>query len=468
MGLAPILVNWASWGISDDKFVWVANSFQEVQGLEVRNNPKSLKLQYALTKDSWTTVDEISYCMCSDHLTFVVAFGASGWVYVRSNLWWTGTWSKNVYTFATAVLDAAIFTVSGNIFLWMATATKMYIINIVYVLTADWTANVIDKSSVAPTVALTSSVPHPMLVRPEWLYIGNGNSVTYIDPLWAVTYKALDISATNETVRAITDNGTMIRVYSNSKLYFFTATAIAPQETQNLDVDFNGVAKRNSVDYMIWSSGWLVSDKSRIYYYPYQRTLLKIISGIAIYQNVYESYRENILIWGTAWVYAWWALNKNYPESLTLEYIPSDTANLSSTTCVYKAWTNLFVASRRSGTTLPRIDKLSTTTYTTSGFVTTRVYYSDMMLAQKDSIERYLAVKKLTGANQIKLYTKYDGTSNFTLEYTCTASTHPNPYIKIPIRWVWNYMELKIELIGNGSDTPEIYESYFKFSQRGI
>lgn len=55
-------------------------------------------------------------------------------------------------------------------------------------------------------------------------------------------------------------------------------------------------------------------------------------------------------------------------------------------------------------------------------------------VSTKDSIERYLANKVLTGANQIKLSTKYDFATNFTTQHTLTAATHTTPYVKVPVK----------------------------------
>lgn len=464
MPLMPVMVNWAYWWQSDSPFSWIANSFQTVKNLEVRKNPKGIKLQYAMVKDSVSVIDEEVYCMITlPTSSDVIAFGVTGNVFRKSASTWL--WVKNTYDIGNKVVWAAIYTVSSVSYLWFATEAKLWTITETNASSDNWTGNVVDKSW---TIPLNSTTIHPMLVRNDGLYIGNKNTVIHVDPLGIWVDKVFDLSATNELIVKITDNGSMVRAYTKKvwlqdfgRCYYFNPTASSPQETQSFDSVFMWSVRRNSVDYII------AGQEPILYYYPYQKTPLKRIPNIWANPYIYETFKDYVVMGTTGWLYVRWSLNKNYPEALTFDYWTSN-AETDIVTCVHNSNWTLYVACKNAAGTSFWVDKLSTTVYQTLWTLVSKVYYSEMMLKQKDSIEWYVANKVLTWANQIKLYTKYDFASDWTLQFTATASTHTTPFLKVPVRWWWNVLETKIELVGNGTDTPEVNESYFKFSERGI
>ncbi len=465
MGLIPILTQWAYGGISDDMFVWIANSFQTIKNLEVRKNPKGIKLQYAMVKDSVSVIDEEVYCMITLPTSWdVIAFWVTWNIYRKH----TATWVKNTYDIGNKVVWAAMYSLWWVSYLWFCTEAKLRRITETNAANDNRTWNVVDKSSDSPTITLNNVTIHPMLVMSDGLYIGNGNSVTYIDAAWAVTAKAFDISATNELVMKISDWGSMVRIYTKKiwiqdfgRCYFFTPTSDNPQEVQSFDAVFLWCAKRSSIDYMVaWQDPML-------YYYPYQKTLLKRIPTVWVNPYIFETFKDYVVIWTTWWCYLRWALNKNYPEVLTFDYWTS-WADTDIVTCVHNSNWTLYVACKNTWWTWFWIDKLSTSTFSTLWTLVSRAYYSDTMFAQKDSIERYLSNKVLAVNESIKLYTKYDYASNWTLQFTATPATHTTPFIKVPVRWWWNVIETKIELIWPWTSTPEVNESLLRFEQRGI
>ena len=51
-GLFSIMTNGAYGGLSDDRFLGADNSYAELENLEIRSNPKYIKLQNSLIKDT--------------------------------------------------------------------------------------------------------------------------------------------------------------------------------------------------------------------------------------------------------------------------------------------------------------------------------------------------------------------------------------------------------------------------------
>jgi len=106
---APIF-KWASWGKSDDIFVGIPDSFQDSQNIDIRTNPRGIKLNKALVKDSLTVVVEPINCFIKVSTGDILAFGNSWGVYHKTG----GVWYKNTNSITGAILSAIKF--NGTIY----------------------------------------------------------------------------------------------------------------------------------------------------------------------------------------------------------------------------------------------------------------------------------------------------------------------------------------------------------------
>jgi hypothetical protein len=153
------------------------------------------------------------------------------------------------------------------------------------------------------------------------------------------------------------------------------------------------------------------------------------------------------------------ALNKNYPEVLSSSYTVSWWIT-SEIWALFVVWDDFYVSWRNWASYW--IDKLSNT-YNDSGYLISRVYYWEARSLQKQANLVQTCFNKLTWDDKIKIYTKYDLATDFTLVREITAtSVKDKDFLDIfQITWDWNFIEIKIELISwNWTTTPEFYELF--------
>jgi hypothetical protein len=115
---APIF-QWASWWLSDDIFTGLENSFYSWYNINIKWNAKSISLNKALVKDSWTVITEKINEIIKVWATEFLAFWNSWWIY-RKRSW---TWIKvTTDSPASPILSAIEF----NGYIYWTTATYIH------------------------------------------------------------------------------------------------------------------------------------------------------------------------------------------------------------------------------------------------------------------------------------------------------------------------------------------------------
>lgn len=449
-----LVIQWASWGISDSRFSGIPNSFQEIVNCDIRSEPNSIKLNHCLVKDTGTVIDQQINCMLSVSTTGdIMAFGNTGWIFLKQS----GTWTK-IYTMASNV--AILSCQESNGFVYRCTATKIHRTALATIL-PSFTPTAINWN----TFSAGDTENHPILVVKDLIFFGDGKYVAHYDGItFTGTYFTMP---SNEQVVALTLNGSAIRVYTKLGVndygycYYWNgsagSTGLQQLQMQELTGKVLGVATKDSVDYMIMGN-----TDTLLYYYPFQKQGLKRLSNTTIYYNNVIVYKNYITFWRKWGVYTWWAYSKDYPEVLNYEYKTSNNNNTDDVTSLLNANGVLYVA-WKNGTSYG-IDKLSTTAYYTSGYVITKVTYGTAMWKVKTIGEVFMTTKALASTENIKIYYNKDDSGAYTLSQTISW-----PRTEITT-WIWAFSEyftneIKVELNGDWTTTPQIDTMYFNIIQ---
>ena len=223
---------------------------------------------------------------------------------------------------------------------------------------------------------------------------------------------------------------------------------------------------------------WYVIYQSMIYNgYPYLVTnrWLGILDWYKIYplkkcddfaniQNWIGVYNERLIIAWNKGIYSRWAKNNNYNEVLSYDY--ELTTEWAEVTAIYSDWIELFVAWKKPWATATYgIDKLSSTAYNTTWELITRWYYADNLLAIKDGILARIWYSKLVSWQSIKIYYSVNGW-DFTLlrNIGTTTDTIESFTEDLFVRDRFQYIQFKIELVWDGTNTPSFYALDFIFN----
>lgn len=451
MSIAPLLVNWAFWWISDDKFIGISNSFQDMRSLEVRKYPKSLKLQYALVKDSGAVVVDKINCALTVFSTWdIMAFGDAG------NVYWKHSWTrKKVYTHAGG--NSILWCAEVGAYIYRATAAKLH--RVATSAIADPITPTLDYQ----TFTAGNTNYHPMIVdSTNTLLIGDGKYVATLDTAMTWSPTKITFSALDEVVK-ITYNNSYFRVYCNQwskdygMLYFWDGILTAPSQIKELTGKFRCCATKDDVDYVI------LGNDPILYYYPFQKQSIKRIPNLSAWLNTMIVYKNYLTFWTPGWVYTWGNYHKDYPEVLNVEYNTSNSLT-DEITCIWNSQWDLYVAWKN--WTSYGVDKLSTTTYALQWYATTKVYYGTEMWRWKGIRELRITHKPLITWESIKIYTQHDLTWWYTLKQTInnTNGTYTNTKRQIPLDM--NELEVKFELNWPWTSSPEIYEAVLLFDQQ--
>ena len=303
-----------------------------------------------------------------------------------------------------------------------------------------------------------NNITHPMLATNLYLYIGDGR---YINTVQDTVY---DVSSLvlpeNEFAYQLTANWSSTRIYaktlSNDKgrCYFWDWVASVAEQIQTLTWEIKNVVTKESVDYMIM---W---DDPILYYYPFQKQILKSITDMSSFPFNMEVYKNNLLFGRKWWVYSWGALNKNYPEVLNTEWKTSNMNDTDDISCIHNSDWTLYVAWKNGASYW--IDKLSTSTYNTQWEFTNRVYYWNVMWKDKYGVEIYIVSDLLISWESIEIYTQTDLAWWYTLRQTITWPTTDH-ITKLKLNFKYVMEETKFIMKWPGTSTPEIYEVYFRW-----
>ena len=439
--VAPIF-RWANWGISDDIFTWINNSYYYSENLEVRENSKWISLSKKLVQDT-TSTNQINVIIKAKSNLFI-AWGVE-WVCYKC---YNGTWSAVTTWNSKAWYSAAVF----NDYVYRCVNNALYKVSV-----SDFENN----DTVTPTKVtdLTNSIHHPMLVSMGDLYIGNGSKLSKVDV--SNVYSDLFTMETGWVITKLNDLWWAIRVITqsalwNSNIYLWDGVSEIPDETIPLIwyVTYQSQIY-NGYPYLV-TNRWLgILDWYKIY--P-----LKKIDDFANIDYWIWIYNEKLIIAGRNWIYSWGAKNKNYSEVLSYDYVSS-----GQVTCIYSDWIDLYVAWKKtvSWTNTYWIDKLSTSVYNTTGYLITRGYYANSLKEVKEWIKAWIWYSDLATWQCVEIKYSINGWEFKDLRtITPTTSTIESFTEDMFVRDRFQYIQFKIILTWNGTNTPSFYALDFMFN----
>ena len=437
--VSPIF-RWANWGIADDIFTGIQNSYFSSKNIEIRENAQWISLTKKLNIGTETTA-KINVIVKIDDSTFV-ALWDYGVIYKCVN----GTWSQlNTDIWTNKIVSAALF----NNYLYLCTSTKLYKVD-----KDEFSGSSISSSEVSN---LTNTNHHPMLVSMGDMYIWNGEKLSKVDV--SNVYSDLFTLEKEWIITKINDLWWAIRVITqsalwNSNCYLWDWVADMPDETVPLIwYVIHQSQIFNWYPYLITNRGLWILDWYKIY--P-----LKKCDDFSDIENWIWVFNERLIIAGTKWVYSWWAKNKNYPEVLSYDYELTETN--AKVTCIYSDWINLFVAWKTNASYW--IDKLGST-YNTQWELITRWYYANSLKEIKDWIIAGIGYSKLKTGESIEIEYAVDWW-NFTNLRTINKDTQTLESFTedLFVRERFQYIQFKFILKWDGSTTPSIYALDFIFN----
>lgn len=459
MWMIPVLQNWAWGGISDDKFVGTPNSFQEVVNLEVRENPKTIKLQFAAVKDTGNTIEDLPMCMETIQSTWTIVVFWDTWkIYTKIS----GTWAKNTYSSASKVLWCKEF--NGKLF--FATATTLFSIPV-----ANIDTNFTGDVTTVGTFDVGNTNQHPMLSTGWTLYIWDWYKIANVNVSWTFTPDTLTVNIWEE-IRALTNNSASMKIYtrkpstSYGKCYLRGRQSELAEQVWDWDwLSIQQVVSKDGNDYVV---AW--DNKQRIYYTDgiWKQSLKKIPTVSTTPYNM-TLFNDNVVFSTDSGIYTWGAYTKDYPQVLTLDYKISIQTGVNTIGTIHNSNGTLYIWWKNVTSTVTTygIDIVDWTTYALQWYLVTRVYYANMAFLNKNPQERYNTFKKLITNQSIKLYTKEDFATDWSLIRTIDT-TNTTMFDRSQYSKNFNYLEIKIELNWPWTSTPELIESFIRFDENWL
>lgn len=173
-------------GIADSAYQGMRDSVAESVGLDMHSTPGLITANYALAKDSGSTVDNFVKCMiqCSDGNMY--AFDSSaGKIWERNGS--TGVWSLKATASPAAGSAGILGAIEYQGYIYYAMQSRLGR----WQLGTDWST----RSDSWATFSITDSLYHPMEVISSTLYIGDGNYIAQVDSSGTFTANALDLKS---------------------------------------------------------------------------------------------------------------------------------------------------------------------------------------------------------------------------------------------------------------------------------
>jgi hypothetical protein len=439
----PIFLG-ANWWLWDDLFTGIDKSFYSSKNINIRDNAQSITLNKALVKESSTTVVGKINEIIKTTTWYHIAVWASAWIYTRS---WT-TWTKQTTSTSWDILSVCEF----NWYVYRTTATTLNRITIANVPT--WASEVLNWN------ALVSASYHPMLVSMWDMYIGNCWKVDKVN-ITNVFETLITLDAAWQ-VKEINELWGNIRIVVkpwiwNSTVYLWDWTDSPPDQAIPLIwYDIKQSIMFNWYNYLT-TGDWLgILDWYRII--P--------IKEISVFNdNIWSItvHKKRMYIWGTGWVYVFWAKNKNYPDVLNLDLMTSNGSATDDIWCIYSDWTELFVAWGNGSTY--GIDKLSTSTFYTTWELVTRGYYNRSLSQIKEALSIMAWFKPMITGQSITLSYSLDwGSYTQIAVMTSTSEKKATFTDDMFITGTFQYIQFKIEMVWPWTSSPELYEIILTFN----
>ena len=293
------IFRWANWGLSDDLFTGIQNSFFYSEDLEVREDMRSIypcpTANISQASLSWTPVKMIQYS------TYNWAVFSGSKVYVFNS----DTWAIDNGTTLSGgtVRDAEVF---GNK-IFVTTNTKL--------LSVDYSSP--DWSNPTEVATLNSCEYHPLQATSTTLAIGDKNIIKIV--LFNALWTAIDqiTLSSNCVVKLLDYLGGYTRIviekdYYQNEIWLWDNSKEAINERIPMDwYKFYQSCIYKGKHYLVSNKGlWLLNG--------YDYYIIKRFEKFSDNPNSICVYDDKLYIGGTDWVYIYWAKNKNYNEVLAM------------------------------------------------------------------------------------------------------------------------------------------------------
>jgi len=466
-------------GFSDDKFLGIAQSFRYAKGLEIRKNPKSLKLAWAVEKSTGAECDALANAMVTIQSTGdVIAFLANGKILRRAA--GAGSWAL-VYTDTSAreIMNA----IEYNNYLYWFTSGYIHRIAVANIDTS-WSGTVTENYK---EFANKNTIAHPALENNNKLYIGDGSYLAELDSLMTWTNNKLPIFG-DEYIRALTFGGSMMRIFANKTnlvdsghKYYWNGSDPSYNEKIYLKQIVHTAVNDGGEDYIIagmrpflyQSSGYdlvdlkripLVADNKKCFFSP---NSMCFYDGLMILAPAATG--SDAAIGRGAWTYG--RENKNYPNSLNFDYPTSNDNTTDIIGCVHNAAGVLYIT-WKNGTSYG-IDVVNTSKYRTTGELHSRVLYGKKANGDKAAMSVSTAFDALKAGEKIDIYLKKNLAATWpedpeiTIDYSVTTDRDIFAKTKDDALDAcdFNFLESKIVLTSgtNQLTTPEFIELEVEF-----
>lgn len=293
------IFRWANWGLSDDRFTGIVNSFYYSENLEVREDMRSIyPCEQAIIATWWATVTWTP--------VKILQISSSNWIVLSKKTiyildWETNTVSSTTYTVTDNLCDAAIF--GDKIFI--TTEKKLF--------STSYSSP--DFSNLDEIATLNTCNYHPLLTTSSALIVWDKNIIKMV--LFNALSTAIDqITLSSNCVVKLLDF-----------LWGYTRIIIEKDYYKNeiwlWDNSKDAINERIPMDwYKFYQSvvykgqHYLVSNKGLGIINWYNYFIIKRFSNFTDNPNSICVYDDKIYIWGIDWIYIYWAKNKNYSEVL--------------------------------------------------------------------------------------------------------------------------------------------------------
>jgi hypothetical protein len=458
-------------GNAVDQFIGIKNSFQDGKNIDVRSEPRFVKLaEKPVRNASGVIADWIMDWVTIQATGDVIAFGDTGKIYRQT----AGTGD-----FALAYTDSSnrkitdAYEYNGKL-VWATQSNLHYIL--VANIDATWSTDVVENWK---TFTNGNTTYHPMLEVYNNLLIGDGKHVAQLDALGVFTGNKLPIFGDEQVVK-LTFNGSVIKVYSQrtanvdyGRSYLWNGTSGSYQEFLPWPGAIHSAGSLHNLDYVLAgriptlyaSNGYNIQPLTQLPGFArgssgtFNHNAMTAVDSTILFGSVNGG--TNTLNRG---IWSFGRKNKDYPQVLNNEYSTSNGSASDligavhvSNGKVYMGWKN--------GTTYG-IDVTDNSTYAATGELVSRAWDGGYAYVKKEMKAGHISFKTLNAGEKIDLYVKRNlgsswGSPILTVDYADTADRDIN-YKEIGTAVVdpFNFLETKVVLTAgtNSLTTPAVGE----------
>lgn len=507
-------------GFADDKFLGIKNSFTSAKGVEIRQNPHTLKLAKGLVNDNkdqnGNTVlveDFVGSFVTIKSSGITLACGKSGKIYKKTHgqIGWTLNYTLNT---GLGAGNRIINAIEYNGFVYFLTEAKIHRIAIGDVAQATWTDFIVLNYKNFNT---QTSNYRPALEINNKLYIGDGSYLGELDSLGTWTYNKLAIFGDEEIV-GLTYGGAMARIFGTKLLnsygqktrgghkYYWDTTSESYNELVYTSEPIHCVASNGGSDYMIagMQPYLYLSD-------GYNFTKLKKLPFVGDIKNCYlganfMDFFEKILTFAFQFPFGdssgyegkegrglmtYGKYDDKYPDALNFEFPSSQYEQYTAGSETYPAGYRVYFGAVHNANgrfyvswamygnigdafLASGIDEISTTKYNATGELVSLVHYGQEACEDKAAKLLKIAFNKLNAGEKIEVFLSknfesFPATPEISIDYSYTpdeGDSYPDRNIFSKSKDValevgdYQYLQTKVVLTAgtNQLTTPEVYE----------